>query len=453
MATQKRSRNVTHYLIVCAMIVYSPVTAICDRYTGPQGAPTDECMRFKSYNFKAQKATCQTSKYINETSEGLYRCAGGDTYCWFPCMCDLHHNCMGGSVYTDCSCDPNEPAVSHMSDVSITLPLSCFERSAQCSWYTYCLRKKYPCVDMDEVSHAISFNEIFCDLYSKHFHRFSSGTRLWMDETKRCHISTLMPLLSQPVELSPCNQIVVRASASNVHCMNNALYLCALNWTEKLQIFWTLVGSRAMSNSDPLRQVWTLFSTSDHVNPADERLDLEYSNVTSIELLMRLKITARNSVTIAKITDKLALKRHWAERGLTWFGYNTEATITSYGEHINRNTQINIRVLLATNAYDLNAPDAPEVNMTEAHEVTRLGNAVRDRLQLTIDGAVVDIDSMTACSDVDCKNWYLYVKARPQKVTLTPGVHGNAGPMLTPSLDFHVVCAVLISLIQATKWM
>ncbi|OWF54169.1 hypothetical protein KP79_PYT18915 [Mizuhopecten yessoensis] len=419
------------------------VTAICDRYEGSQGT-FSECLRFQNFDFVPQLATCLPNRYINETSKGRYHCPGDGIYCWYPCMCDLHQQCAGGSVSMDCACDPNDPATENVVAVPKTLPQSCFEPSGnECSWYAHCFRKMYPCGDSPTTVGIIAFMERFCKLWSDHYHSFTFGVRLWLDQARKCHIATLLPLLSQTDGITTCNDIAARASKSNIRCMTLGLYACALDWTEKLQIFWTLIGSEPVTYADQMREIWGFFGTSDHYSPVSERLSLKYSNISSIEILVQLKTRTRNHVTAAKITDNLATQRAWTNKGFIWFGYNSGSDATARGTQFMRNPLMNVRVIFAPKQYDLNARDASDVNMAEIHEVTSLANAVRNRLQLRIDGDVVDIVSMTACSDVDCKLSYLYAKARPIK--LSPH-KPNAAYVFRRSIWCMLVCATVTSL-------
>ncbi|CAG2213220.1 unnamed protein product [Mytilus edulis] len=168
------------------------------------------------YNNMFQWGTCLTDEYIRTKTSEDWECEDRSaTYCYFQCM-DKVHNKNNGRVSLDCSCSDGD----QYRESNLTLPARCYSPSGtDCTWYKDCLERKYECSKSND-DYAMAFATKFCNLYTKHYSRFSTNGKTWINAVRKCLQVTLVPIL-RPWRSLSCKEVKELAFDSHVPCYVN----------------------------------------------------------------------------------------------------------------------------------------------------------------------------------------------------------------------------------------
>ncbi|XP_025087838.1 uncharacterized protein LOC112560292 isoform X1 [Pomacea canaliculata] len=472
------------------MIQYPRIAnAVCSSYAGPAGSY--DCYLSSHYT-GYQWGTCVTDDYLTQKSKGMYACRDWTTYCYFQCMLELH-GVLSGNVTADCACDPQQSTVSPNS-YHTTLSPKCYSPSGtDCSWYSNCLEKKFPCASGSD-DYGIAYGEKFCNAYSSNYNTFSSKGRLWVDAVRKCLQMALVPLMRDYTTYT-CADVKSYAFNSHAPCYlkpgSGAPSFCQLPREDYWRVFWTIKGAfgSAFSNS-----MYGMFEVSKgclpvwsnqlgsyiqqlkirlqlpasrnkrdvmSVSEAEHRagFTLRRSNRPHISLSDKYLLTdsdlrprrifkrqAMNDTSnwqgestanlyfhnLAGTTaDTMAKQLNWNATGVTWF---------AYGQAGDSGT-LNVFILLADRvAYDSNYNSlSPRPNMTDV--VMQAGQAFENGdITIELEGRVVQPYTLDACSDVECQQVFLNVSA-----PLILGQETNHA-MSRKIMLFHVLVSIFFAI-------
>ncbi|OWF52565.1 uncharacterized protein LOC110447600 [Mizuhopecten yessoensis] len=338
-------------------------------------------------------------------------------------MCEMNDKCNGPDVYSNCSCDPNRPQTQIETTAMSprpTLPPWCFSPDGQtCSWYRECLEERYHCEGTD-AAYAISYAEKFCDLYSNHYRSFSVDGQQWIDAVRKCLQVGLVPVL-RPWVSATCSEIKNRAFASHTNCYtgpSSGISFCSLSLGDRWKVFWTIKSAFIGSFVETLKGIWDTMYKCLRYNSNPVSVGNNNVEVTHI-FVKKQDFMERNPDEFAgKAIDYIAVNEKWDLKAMTWFSYSGLPN-----NDTGRLSDFRIDVILASKrAFDLNAPNAIDVNTTET--VMSFANSVRNgQIRLTVDGARVDVLSMEACADIECSRTFIEVVA-PVNTGTRPKISG-----------------------------
>jgi len=211
----------------------------CDRNTGPAGLT--HCVLGTPYYTEYQYGICLTDAYIIQRSKGKHGCRNRSaTYCYYPCMIEKY-GLDRGPVYDDCICD----AAKQLQQPSVILPAACYNPSGMdCHWYRQCLARMFDCTGQSE--YAISYGEVFCNLYEQSKSQFSQKGLEWLDAAQKCLQVALVPVLHLSQLQPTCEDIETKAFDSHVQCYiepYEGLSVCSLSISDWINIVMTVKGS------------------------------------------------------------------------------------------------------------------------------------------------------------------------------------------------------------------
>jgi len=222
-------------------LIITAVTGIlgCDHVTGPAGLT--KCLLGTPYYTKYQYGTCLANVYIIQRSGGKHRCRDrAATYCYYPCMLEKY-GIDKGPVYDDCLCDTTR----QLQQPSRILPAGCYSPGGMdCNWYRECLHEMFDCTGPAE--YAISYGEVYCNLYEQSKSRLSQKALHWLDAARKCLQDALVPVLHLCQVQPTCSDIRTRAFTSHVSCYVKpfeGISVCNLSVRDWLNIFMIVKGS------------------------------------------------------------------------------------------------------------------------------------------------------------------------------------------------------------------
>ncbi|OWF52566.1 hypothetical protein KP79_PYT18849 [Mizuhopecten yessoensis] len=406
-------------ILVLLFTLFKLISGQCFGDSGPSGAYG--CVKLSTYHTFPQWATCLTNDYIRARSRGRgkhHECVDSpDTYCWYQCMCETYDECDGADVYGDCVCDPTKPDTATWPKPS--LPSWCFSPDGKtCSWYGDCLRQLYPCADTD-AEHAITYADVFCELYSVHQLSFAMSGQQWIDGVRTCLQLDLVPIF-RPWSNVTCEGIEKQAFASHAKCYERPTThasFCSLNLGDQLKIFWTIKGAFTNAFVEPVKDLWDVLS--DCLKHRKYRADPEDYYTALIQIFVRKQMFVNDNTDryAGQIIDLIAKQQKWEQSGIAWFGYkgmlnratgNEDSTNTVKPVVLDSVPKVRVDILLAVkHVFDLNHQNSFSVNMTDI--VLSLAHSMEWGVMLLEPDVPVEVLSMNVCGDINCNSAFLTV--------------------------------------------
>ena len=350
-------------------IIYSALGSSCNRNTGPSG--TIECIQIPRYNNEYQWATCLTDTFIKVKSSGKHVCPDQrDTFCYYQCMLEIYDANSGPVDKECCACQYGQEYMQ--SDLA--LPSKCYSPSGtNCEWYENCLEKKYQCSGTDE-DYAIAYGKKYCELFNKHFARFSVEGQTWVNAVRKCLQVSLVPLI-RPWCSKSCKEVKQIAFASHVPCyvlpnkQNTSISICNLEVPDVWEIIWTIKSSFWYVPLEFLNIMWNTSIECEHQSNIDSTKETIVNVVLEIKIRMQIVLSSgrhrrslSNSIDFLllsnRIADNIAAKLHWREKGVLWIStVDTNANETLTNERL-------IYIHLADRkSYDMNSQNASSSDM------------------------------------------------------------------------------------------
>ena len=365
----------------------------CNKKYGPSGSY--ECVLLKPYYHSYQWATCLTNSYIEMNSDYRHACRKGNldvfrpAYCWNQCMLELHE-VEEGSVYKDCQCTPGE-MTTKFPTATTPLPGICLSPTGNdCLWFKNCLKSKYTCHGKAYLE-MIDLASAFCNYKITEQTQLSKTGSEWALYTRKCFQVDMTPVLKPWLQLT-CTDLDSKAQSVRSTCLTNPLgqiSTCDVNSEDLWGIFWN-VRESYHSNIIPSLDVFVETVHKCYVNE---------SNQVVKKVKFRLKPTFLRKMT-NDIADQflkhVAVALKWRENDVVWFATLADHDITII---------LAIRKDVGLDTIHAESSDIDSVLMG-------LANATEEgELQFTVNGHLIQLDSMFACYDLDCQDTYLLRKA------------------------------------------
>ncbi|XP_062578193.1 uncharacterized protein LOC134240111 [Saccostrea cucullata] len=416
-------------LLFLEILILQNVSAECDSENGPPGTPVCVFISNPPYE-RAQWATCVTNTYIYLASKGKFSCVEKHAkYCYYQCMLEDHED-ESGTVSEDCECNENQTLPIN------NLPSWCYSPSGDnCSWYSQCLEKKFPCQDMHQTSYAINNGVRFCQLYQDHFKQFSPAGRKWINAVRGCLQVALVPLL-RPFREVTCNEIQQKAFNSHIECYvypnKDVPSFCSLPNHDRFKALFT-VGPELYSNCvnkvyreacaniyESAKQLVNVVYISCPIHATDDLIkNIQIIFSKSVEKTKRYRRSPTPTDDYDAGTDLIVTiekRLRWKLRGVTWIGYFRNNTLDTSNEKINSFRTFHI-LLAPSKLYNLNYKTnvTLKINMTEIlNEVTfsfKNGSFTSNM----ING--ISIEKYNVCGNRNCSEITVEVKPLTSVVT------------------------------------
>lgn len=434
-------------LLFLMCMVYS-VFGACNVNYGPAG--TTECVAFPSYYNRYQWSTCLSNAYIQQKSNYKHICSNRYAkYCYYQCMLEVH-GIERGSVYSDCSCSPQQTPTTSSGQQPTTLPPDCFSPSGKdCYWYRNCLEKRYPC-EATSNAYAIKYAEKFCNMYTNNKLWFSAKGQQWIDGVRKCLQVALVPLL-RPWRSPSCQEIRKTAFDSHTPCYvkpdKYSPSVCDLECFEFYKIFWTIKSSFGSLDTagKSLQGMWDIINqcglrctknwfTKDNkviklVKMGFRNLKHRRSRRSSDDLPEQDK----RSRFADKVATAIAKSLRWDSQVLDWFSYHDNTTANLY------------MVLADKKGFGLVTTPTPAVNLTDV--ISSLATAIRNStLPIQIDGDNIWLTSLDSCDDKSCdQTQSLAMSSKPPAFPSGAQAFTVNGLLIGTSLLVHLALVFLWS--------
>ena len=312
--------RVSDIAIACFILVALPCEMSC-QCSGSSDIGNTECVLLGPYYSQYQWATCLTHDYIQRISNQRHFCRNQyATMCWYQCQVEIH-NQENGPVFDDCACSPGDTIPP-----SDTLAPECFSPSGDdCNWYRDCLEAVYPCEGTED-GYAIEFAKKFCDLYTERLGEFSSQGIMWIDGVRKCLQVVLVPSLRPFLrETRTCADIKQEAYDSHSRCYlepgPGVPSICDLSIHDLWASFCTV---NCISGSSAL--IMEPYETGKQmldVILGCKRGIIFYGKKTAILSIgiMSGSTIIRGTLLAAEITNYIANKLQFDEKGIGWFPF------------------------------------------------------------------------------------------------------------------------------------
>ena len=401
--------------------IYSALGSSCNKRTGPSG--TIECIQIPRYNNEYQWATCLTDTYIKVKSSGKHVCEDQRAiFCYYQCMLEIYDATSGPVDKECCTCQDGQ----EYTQSDLTLPSECYSPSGtDCEWYENCLEKKYKCSGTDD-DYAIAYATKFCELFNKHFAKFTVEGQTWLNSVRKCLQVSLVPLI-RPWCSKSCKEVKHIAFASHVSCyivpnkQDPSISICNLELSEFWEIFWTTKSSLW----DAPYESWNILKNT--LNECWNQSNIHSTNETIVNVVLEIKIRMPNVLSSGRhrrslsnsidflllsnrIADNIAAKLHWREKGVLWIStVDTNANETLTNETLTNERLIYIH-LADRKTYDMNAQNASSSDMKsiiqEFQSKVHNGNLNADLKDFSF-----EILSAKGCLDTRCNTTLFEVNA------------------------------------------
>jgi len=302
----------------------------CDPDTGPAGLT--QCFLGTPFYTKYQCGTCLTDAYIRQRSRGQHGCRDTTaTYCYYPCLLEKY-GLYKGPVYDDCLCNASVP----LPQPPVILPPGCYiPDGTDCTWYSKCLHKMFPCTGRAE--YAIGYGEKICNLSEKTEVHLSQKGLQWINAVRKCLQVALVPVLYLCQVQPTCKEIKTKAFKSHVPCYlkpYKGSSICSLPARDWLWIFWTIKSSFRSAFLDTLKA-----SLDIAADCAGIHAQATAKKLFSVDLWLWQKYTEIRDASDIMSDDELAhavmlhvsssLRWH-QDSTMDWYAF---ATNTTYGEN------------------------------------------------------------------------------------------------------------------------
>ncbi|XP_061164374.1 uncharacterized protein LOC133173407 [Saccostrea echinata] len=453
------------YFVLTGIIGLKLVSGDCNRNYGPVGTP--ECVLLYPYYSKYQWATCLTNKYIQTVSKGNAICRDHTaTYCYYQCMMELYE-IAEGHVCNDCACGVDAPQQTQTPPTNQTqLPNHCYSPSGgDCSWYSDCLERRFPCQEMQQTSYAINYGLKFCNLYEEHYQSFSTEGQQWIDAVRGCLQVALVPLL-RPFLTITCGEIKEKAFNSHLGCytnpIKNAPSFCDLSFMDKWRIFYTVIPG-LMSNCYRTRHLCKdIFLSAKQLlnvrNACKDRETIlsEERKIQQIQIRyigLNRQTRSRRSLQStddfsagADLVKAIANKMGWHIKGVKWVAYFQNNLTADESMQYSRRYYLNI-LLAPSKLYNLNdrRNTSAYINITSVVEETthafRNGNLRSDMI------TDISLVKFAVCADYNCSNTTIEIEPSAGQKDIDEGVWSLTNRIFTAigsSLLLIIVAFVII---------
>ncbi|XP_062611446.1 uncharacterized protein LOC134273239 [Saccostrea cucullata] len=421
------------YFVLSVIIGLNLVSGDCDGTFGPVGTP--ECVLLTPYYFKYQRATCLTNKYIQTVSKGNAICRDNTaTYCYYQCMLELFEVAQG-IVSNDCACGVDAPQHTTTPPKNQTqLPSHCYSPTGgDCSWYSDCLERRFPCQEMQQTSYAINYGLKFCNLYEDHYQNFSTDGQQWIDAVRGCLQVALVPLL-RPFLTITCSGIKQKAFNSHLDCytnpIKNAPSFCDLSFLDKWRIFYTVIPglmSNCYRTAHLCKDIFLSAKQLLNVRNACENRETilsEERNIQQIQIRyigLNRQTRSRRSLQStddysagADLVKAIANEMEWDSKGVTWVAYFQNNISANESMQYSRRHFLNI-LLAPSKLYNLNDRRiiSPFINITiiveEITQAFRIGSLRSDMI------TDISLVKFAVCADYNCSNTTIEIEPSASK--------------------------------------